>query len=76
MHLAMASAGCLFNSFSVLFSQFRTATKSHENCVFLYPFSSMAISLQNNDFYLFYTGKLYGLTGMGKGEMGCTQESN
>ena len=46
-----------------LFAQFKT-TKSHENYVFLYPFSNMAISPQNYDFFIFYTAKLYGLTGM------------
>ena len=46
-----------------LFAQFKTTAKSHENYVFLYPFSSLAIP-QNNDFILFYTGKLHGLTGM------------
>ena len=45
-----------------LFAQFKT-TKYHENYVFLYSFSN--ISPQNNDFLnIFYTGKLYGLTGM------------
>ena len=47
-----------------LFAQFKTTTKSHENYVFLYPFSKMAISLHNEK-TVFYTGKLYGLTGMG-----------
>ena len=41
----------------------KTTIKSHENYVFLYPFSSMAISPQNNEKNVFYTGKLYGLTG-------------
>ena len=49
--------------FFSLFAQFKT-TKSHENYVFLYPFSNMAISPQNNQKTVFYTGKLYGLTGM------------
>ena len=31
--------GVFFN----LFAQFKATTKSHENCVFLYPFSNMAI---------------------------------
>jgi len=61
VHLAMACIGCSFNS---LFAQFKTTTKSHENYVFLYPFSSIAISPQNNEKPVFYTGKLYGLTGM------------
>ena len=47
-------------------------TKSHQNYVFLYPFSNMAISPQNNGGggggrgggEVFYTGKLYGLIGM------------
>ena len=64
VHLAMACIGCSFNSYSVFFAQFKTTTKSHENYVFLYPFSSMAIYPQNNDFFKFYTGKLYGSTGM------------
>ena len=50
--------------FFSIFAQFKTTTKSHENYVFLYPFSSMAISPQNNEKIVFYTGKLYGLTGM------------
>ena len=41
----MGCVGCSFDSFSV-FAQFKT-TKSHENDVFQYPFSSMAISPQN-----------------------------
>ena len=49
--------------FFSLFAQFKT-TKSHENYVFLYPFSSMPIFLQNNEKRVFYTGKLYGLTSM------------
>ena len=36
----------------------------HRLLVFLYPFSSMAISPQNNEKNVFYAGKLYGLTGM------------
>ena len=48
-----------------LFVQFKTTTKSHVSYAFLYPFSSVAISPQNNDFLKFYTSKLYGLTGMG-----------
>ena len=64
VHLVMAFTGCSFNSFSIFFAQFKTTTKSHENYVFLYPFSSMAISPQNNEKHVFYTGKLYGLTGM------------
>ena len=44
MHLAMACVGCLFNSFFNLFAQFKTVIKSHENDVFLYQFSFMAIS--------------------------------
>ena len=50
----------LVQQFFSLFAQF----KSHENYVFLYLFSSMAISPQNNEETVFYTGKLYGLTGM------------
>ena len=52
VHLVMACTGCSFNSFC-LFAQFKT-TKSHENHVFLYPFSSMAISPQNNDFFIYF----------------------
>ena len=65
VHLAMAYAGCLFNSFSV-FTQFKTTTKSHENYVFLYPFSCIHSPSPppKGDFLIFYTGKLYGLTGM------------
>ena len=47
-----------------LFAQFKTTTKSYENYLFLYPFSNMTISPQNNEKNVFYTGKLYGLTGM------------
>ena len=56
------SVACLtvFN----LFAQFKTTTKAHENYVFLYPFSNMALSPQNEDFLKFYTSKLHGLTGM------------
>ena len=54
----------LIRQFFNLFIQFKATTQSHENCVFLYRFSNMAISPQNNDFFIFYTGKLYGLTGM------------
>ena len=54
----------LVQHFFSLFAQFKTAIKSHDNYVFLYPFSSMAISPQNNEKNVFYTGKLYGLTGM------------
>ena len=50
--------------FFSLFAQFKTTTKSHGNYVFLYSFSRMAISPQNNEETVFYTGKLYGLTGM------------
>ena len=44
VHLAMVFVGSSFDSFFNLLAQFKTTTKSHENCVFLYPFSSMAIS--------------------------------
>jgi len=54
----------LVEQFLSLFAQFKTTTKSHENYDCLYPFSSMAISPQNNEKNVFYTGKLYGLTGM------------
>ena len=49
--------------FFSLFARFKTTAKSHENYVFLYPFFSLAIP-QNKDFFIFYTGKLHGLTGM------------
>ena len=49
--------------FFSLFAPLKTPTKSHEKCVFLYPFSNMAIKR------VFYTGKLYGLTGMTIGRM-------
>ena len=64
MNLVMAFISCSFDSFSVFFSLFKTKTKFHENYVFRYPFSSMAISPQNSDNKKNYTGKLYGLTGM------------
>ena len=54
----------LVQQFFSLFAHFKITTKSHENYVFLYPFSNMAISAQNNEKNVFYTGKLYGLTGM------------
>ena len=54
----------LIQQFFNLFGQFKTTTKSHENYVFLYPFSNMAISPQNNEKAVFYTGKLYGSTSM------------
>ena len=38
----------LVQQFFSLFAQFYTTTKSHETYVFLYPFSNMAISPQNN----------------------------
>ena len=40
----------LIQQFFSLFAQFKTTTKSHENYVFLYPFSSMAISPPNKKF--------------------------
>ena len=46
-----------------LFAQFKTG-KSHENYVFLYLFSSKAISPEHNEQTVFYTSKLYGLAGM------------
>ena len=46
------------------FAQFKTKNPLSPNYVFLYPLSSMAISPQNNEKTVFYTGKLYGLTGM------------
>ena len=54
----------LVQQFFSLFAQFKTTTKSHENYVFLYPFSNMAISPQINEKTVFYIGELYGLTGM------------
>ena len=49
VHLVMVCVGCSFRFFFYfnLFAQFET-TKSHENSVFLYPFSSRAISPQSN----------------------------
>ena len=65
VHLVMVCVGCSFdNFFSSLFAQFKTTTKSQANYVFLYPFSNMAISSHNNAKTVFYTSKLYGLTGM------------
>ena len=64
MHLTMVRVGSSFDSFSIFLLSFKTPTKSHENYVFLYPFSNMAISCQNDEKTVFYTGKLYGLTGM------------
>ena len=53
----------LVRQFFSLFAQFKTTTKSYENDV-LYQFSNTAISPQINEKNVFYTGKLYGLTGM------------
>ena len=53
----------LVRQFFNLFAQFKTG-KSHENYVFLYPFSSKAISPEHNEQTVFYTSKLYGLAGM------------
>jgi len=39
----------LIQQFFNLFAQIKTITKSDENYVFLYPFSNMAISPQNNE---------------------------
>ena len=50
--------------FQFFFAEFKTTTISHENYVFVCPFSSMAIPPQNNEKTVLYTGKLYGLTGM------------
>ena len=47
VRLAMACVSCLFDSFSIFLLKFKTT--SHENHVFLYPFSDMAISPQNNE---------------------------
>ena len=47
VHLVMAFISCSFDGFSIS-AQFKT-TKSHENYDFLHPFSSMAISPQNNE---------------------------
>ena len=63
VHLVRACVGCSFDSFFNLFAQFKTTTKSHENYVFLYPFSHMTMSPQDNEKDVFYAGKLYGLTG-------------
>ena len=68
VHLAMVCVGCSFDSFSVFLHSLKQQQKSHENYVFLYPFSSLAISTQNDE-RKFYTGKLCGLTGMGKSTM-------
>ena len=50
VHLAMT---CVIQQFFNLFAQFKTTTKSHENYVFLYPFSNMAISPQIMIFKIF-----------------------
>ena len=71
VHLAMARVSCSFNllcqllvqPFFNLFAHFKK-TKSHKKYVFLYPFSNMAISPKNNKKHVFYTSKLYELTGM------------
>ena len=46
--------GLLIQQFFNLFAQFKTTTKSHENHVFLYPFSDMAISPQNHEKTILY----------------------
>ena len=61
MHLVIVCRLFIQQFFS-LFAQFKT-TKSHENYVFLYPFSNMTISPQNNDFFFLILVN-YGLTGM------------
>ena len=61
-HVAMCQL--LVQQFFNLFAEFKTTRKSHENYVFLYPFSNKAISPENNEQTVFYTGKLYGLAGM------------
>ena len=63
VHLAMVSVGCSFNSFSVFFFLSLKQQQNLMKIVFLSPFfSNMAISPQNNEKNLLYTGKLYGLT--------------
>ena len=51
VYLAMACHCRLLSHLTVfsLFVQFKTTLKSHENYVFLDPFSSMAIFPQNNE---------------------------
>ena len=64
MHFGNGMHQLLIRQFFSLSAQFKTTTKSHENYVFLYPFSNMAIFPQNNEKTVLYTSKLYGLTGM------------
>ena len=61
MHFGDGMCRLLIQKKFNLFAQLKKMTKSHENSVFQDPFSNMAISPQND---VFYTGKLYGLTGM------------
>ena len=63
MHLAKLNVSAANSTVFQSFAQFKATTKSHENYVFLYPFSNMARPPKNNVKTVFYTGKLYWLTG-------------
>ena len=62
VHLAMASVGCSFNSFSIFMFSSKRQQNLMKTVFFLYPFFNMAISPQNNEKkHVFSTGKLYGV---------------
>ena len=64
VRLTMACVGCSFDIFSI----FLLSLKQQQNLMKIMfsriHFSNMAIYPQNNEKTVFYTGKLYGLTGM------------
>ena len=59
----MAYVGCSFNSFSVFLLSLKQKQNLMKITFFLYPFSNMAISPQNKEENVFYSSKLYGLSG-------------
>ena len=64
VHLAMASVGCSFDSFSIFLlslKQQQNIMKIMFSCIH-FPII-IAISPENNEKNVFYTSKLYGLTG-------------
>ena len=60
VHLAMAYVGCSFDSFSV----FLLSLKQQQNVFSCIHFPIWPYPPQNNEKNVFYTSKLYGLTGM------------
>ena len=64
VHLAMVSVSCLFNSFSIFLlslKQQQNLMKIMFSCI---HFPAWPYPPQNNEKNVFYTGKLYRLTGM------------